>query len=222
MISMWPGAWRDRERRPRLHHRLLRRHPARPEHRHVAGLEARRGRRGRGASRSAMPSSARVADVHGRAVHGREARGDLDGGGHERRRAPAASTPPAGPTPRPRPGSATTSGTSARSTPCSTCRTGTPAAASARSKVKLQPMRKLTRSARQTSRDVGRLGRELAVHPDAVARARRCGCRRRRAARRPRPRRSTSSTGQGRGLRWAKSRKSQARSRGTAIRLACV
>ena len=37
-------------------------------------------------------------------------------------------------------------------TSCSTCRTGTPAWPSAPSKVKLQPMRKLTRSGRQTSR----------------------------------------------------------------------
>ena len=33
--------------------------------------------------------------------------------------------------------------------PCSTCRTGTPAASSARSKVKLHPMRNATRSSRQ-------------------------------------------------------------------------
>jgi hypothetical protein len=37
-------------------------------------------------------------------------------------------------------------------TPCSTCRIGTPAAPSARSNVKLQPMRKPTRSSRHHSR----------------------------------------------------------------------
>ena len=92
-----------------------------------------------------------VADVHGRAVHGREARGDRGGGldqvgGHRphrhhqrarhRARVPAAPGRPVHrhvhallDVPHRHPG-----------------------LASARSKVKLQPMRKLTRSGRQTSR----------------------------------------------------------------------
>ena len=54
--------------------------------------------------------------------------------------------------------------------PCSMWRTGTPAASSASSKVKLQPIRKATMSSRQRSIDVVDLGDQLAVLVDAVGR----------------------------------------------------
>ena len=170
VTNMWPGRVRDGERRSRRHDRGLRRDAAGPEHRDLAVAErppgrrspAGRGRRCRGppGRRSARARRARPA----RCAVTCTARATRPGGHrphrhHQRRRAAAR-----------RAGTRGWCGTSARCGPARRAGPGTPASSSAASKVKLQPMRNVTRSSRQYVRHVGRLVDQLAVAPDPVAR----------------------------------------------------
>ena len=78
-----PRRVRDDERRLRVHDDILRRHAARPEHRHLALADGHRIAVVR--MREVMNADRlRAADLNRHAVYTRHLRGDGDGGGHQR------------------------------------------------------------------------------------------------------------------------------------------
>ena len=171
----------DRERRPRLHHRRLRRHPARPEHRHVAGPEVDRvaevGRRQVG-----DPSAAGSPTCTGAPCTARETRGHRRRG--HRRAGTGRIDTTSGPVNRPPAGSATTSGTSARSRPARRAAPARPPPQQRALEGEAAADEERDEVVAPDVADVGRLGDQLAVHPDAVAREVGAEVARRRAARR--------------------------------------